>query len=248
MRSVHPSVSNLSASAGVAIVVFSKGSPGPRQQPLTGPGAVTRYPASYPSRPPEGDGTARHRFPVAFRPPALASWAILFPPRSSAFLTVDPPRPLPGHRAGFPRSTCARPGRGGCRLYPGSGGVHATGQVPSVAACRFPAASPAPRSPQSIYPGLTLTRCHRRFTHVHPSGLPLTCAPGWIKDRFGFSPELRTPPLPATHVRGGDRANEHIPGLRHRQHRRPPLNAPLTHATSCRTHREVPFRTRAINA
>jgi hypothetical protein len=27
--------------------------------------------------------------------------------------------------------------------------------------------------------------------------------PGWIEGRFGFFPELRTPPLPATHVRAG---------------------------------------------
>ena len=36
------------------------------------------------------------RFPVAFRPPAFASWAVLFPPGSSAFLTV-----------GLPAATCA---------------------------------------------------------------------------------------------------------------------------------------------
>ena len=31
------------------------------------------------------------RFPAAFRPPAFASWAILFPLRSCAFLTVGRP-------------------------------------------------------------------------------------------------------------------------------------------------------------
>ena len=106
-------------------------------------------------------------------------------------------------RAGFPRSTCVRLGRGGCRLYPGSGGVHATDQVPWVAACRFPAASPCTPAPLSIYPGLTLTRCHQRFTHVHPSGLPLTRRPRMDQGQPRLSPELRTPPLPATHVRAG---------------------------------------------
>ena len=36
---------------------------------------------------------------------------------------------------------------------------------------------------------------------VFPSPAP----PGWNRRRFGAHPELRTPPLPATHVRGGDR-------------------------------------------
>jgi len=114
--------------------------------------------------------------------------------------------------AGFPRFTCVRLGRGGCRLYPGSGGVHATDQVPWVAACRFPAASSCTPATQSIYPGLTLTRRHQRFTRVHPSGLPLTRSPRMAQGPLRLSPELRTSPLPATHVRGGDRATNTYPG------------------------------------
>ena len=114
--------------------------------------------------------------------------------------------------AGFPRSTCARPDRGGCRLYPEGGGVHATKQMPLVAACRFPAASPCTPAPLPIYPGLTLTRRHRQFTHVHPPGLPLTHSPRMDQGPLRLSPELRTPPLPATHVRGGDRATNTHPG------------------------------------
>lgn len=64
-------------------------------------------------------------------------------------------------RAGLPRSTCARPGRGGCRLDPGRGGVHAAGQLPPAAACRFSAASPAPRCRIHL-PGAHLDAPERR--------------------------------------------------------------------------------------
>ena len=52
----------------------------------------------------------------------------------------------------------------------------------------------------------------QRFTHVHPSGLPLTRRPRMDQGPLRLSPELRTPPLPATHVRGGDRATNTYPG------------------------------------
>src|SRR5450755_2754993 len=74
-----------------------------------------------------------------------------------------------------------------------------------------PRPGPAPRS-SSHLPGLWVTRHQRGFTHVRPSGLPLACAPGWNERRFGFSPELRTPQLPATHVRAGT-GLEHWPGV-----------------------------------
>src|SRR4051794_21796073 len=74
--------------------------------------------------------------------------------------------------------------------------------MPPAAACRFATANPAPRS--SVHPpGAHLDETIRRFTRVHPSGLPLAYAPGRIEGRFGFFPELRTPPLPVTHVRAG---------------------------------------------
>jgi len=49
------------------------------------------------------------------------------------------------------------------------------------------------------------------FTHcvrprvANPSGLPLARAPGVEPAALRFPPELRTPPSPAAHVRGGDR-------------------------------------------
>ncbi len=120
------------------------------------------------------------------------------------------------------------------------GGVHATGQMPPVAACRFSAASPAPRYRIHLS-GLILTKRFQRFTHVHPSGLPLACNAWMEQTPLGLSLELRTPPLPAAHVKVGT-GPEHCPGyvidvtadLQSTSH--------LPHATSCRTIRRMPFR------
>ena len=122
--------------------------PGPRR---------ARYPASSPDPPSGGERHYWVRFPAAFRPPALASWTILFP-------AWDRPSSRSAHRdtatrtrAGFPRSTCARPGRGGCRLDPGA----AVFTRPAKCLRSPPAASQRPAlhpGPASIHPGLTLTR------------------------------------------------------------------------------------------
>ena len=90
-----------------------------------------------------------------------------------------------------------------------------------------PRPGPAPRSPSHL-PGLWVTRHQRGFTHVRPSGLPLACAPGWNGTRFGFFPELRTPQLPATHVRAGT-GPEHWPGAT------PPTSSALQSAHSLAT-------------
>src|SRR5262249_20926799 len=111
---------------------------------LSGPGSRP-YPASYPEQPAE-EPTTPSRFPAAFQPPALASWAILCP-------LGDPPSSRSAHRtrhrartpAGLPCSTRARHDRGGRLLYPGTGGVPWPGLGPSASACRVPAAGPAPR-------------------------------------------------------------------------------------------------------
>jgi hypothetical protein len=68
---------------------------------------------------------------------------------------------------------------------------------------RLPLHSGQPLHPGNAthQPRLTLTRRHQGFTHVHPSGLPLTCDPRMEREPLGLNPELRTPPLPATHVR-----------------------------------------------
>jgi hypothetical protein len=66
--------------------------------------------------------------------PATWSWA---------FVTIGLPATQGAWtRTGFPRFACMRYGRGGCPLYPGGGGVPATGETSPVAACRFSTASP----------------------------------------------------------------------------------------------------------
>ena len=111
-------------------------------------------------------------------------------------------------------------------------------------ACRISAARPAPcyRIPPA---GLSFTRRHRGFTGVRPPGLPLACCRRVEQRNFGFSLELRTPPLPATHVQVGT-------GHRTRTRSYPvvgdiadPLSKSThsTHATSCRTcTQKVPSR------
>ena len=94
---------------------------------------------------------------------------------------------------GLPRSTRARHDRGGCPLYPEDGGAHPTGNESPAGTRRFPAASPCTPPVTSHPMGLPLTRHHRGFTGVHPSGLPLrlwpldgTAALGL--DRLSFAP------------------------------------------------------------
>jgi hypothetical protein len=50
-----------------------------------------------------------------------------------------------------------------------------------------------------------VTRLHRGFTHVRPSGLLLVCNPRMERESLDLSLMLHTPRLPATHVRVGDR-------------------------------------------
>jgi hypothetical protein len=59
--------------------------------------------------------------------------------------------------------------------------------------------------------GAQLDEASLRVHCIHPSGLPLACGPRMERAPLGFSPELRTPPLPATHVRVGT-GLEHWPG------------------------------------
>jgi hypothetical protein len=126
---------------------------------------------------------------------------------------------------------------------PRGGGVLPGGVNHPPGACHLTVARPAPRS--RIPPaGVCLTRRHRRFTGIRPSGLPLACRPRVEQGLLGFSPELRTPPLPATHVQVGT-------GYRTRTRDYPvtgdiadPLSKSVhsTPATSCRTFtRQVSF-------
>ena len=84
---------------------------------------------------------------------------------------------------------------------------------------RLPDRHPPLPSGQSLNPAttshharLSFTGHQQGFTHVHPSGLPLARAPGVEPAALRLSPELRTPPSPAAHVKGRGQAIEHGPG------------------------------------
>ena len=105
---------------------------------------------------------------------------------------------------------------------------------------RLPLLNSKPCTPDPSHPPKAhVDETYRRFTQVHPSGLPLAYAPDESRVASASTPGLRTPPLPATHARVGT-AIEHLPGLRRRRHRRPAIHVPLAHAASCRTIPECP--------
>jgi hypothetical protein len=213
--------SNLPFGSGVHQLRVLTGSPG-HVSTLSGPGSRP-YPAGY--RWTDGGGAAHHvpRFPLPFgHRHSLLGHPV--PAGGSAFLTVSPPALPSRNSTGFPRSTRARNDRGGRPLYPGDGGV-----LP-VEGSLFNRHLPL-SSGQSLHPADTshrrdpnVTRHHRRFTRVHPSGLPLACDPRMGRGSLGFFPELRTPPLPATHVRAGT-GHGHWPGTTPSTSVEPPIDA-----------------------
>src|SRR5664280_563918 len=74
--------------------------------------------------------------------------------------------------------------------------------MPPVAACRFSTASsytPALLPSPGAHSDETSSGVQLRS----PIGLLLTCGPWMEQGPLGLNPELRTPPLPATHVRAG---------------------------------------------
>ena len=114
------------------------------------------------------------------------------------------------------------------------GGAHATGQHPPVATCRFPAASPQPRSclPSS---GASRDEAFRDSLAFTRPAFPSPVAPGWnrkpLGSTSGFGPRRyqRRPPR-----RG--RATEHRPGTTPSTTRRSSnLRVHSQQATSCRT-------------
>jgi hypothetical protein len=133
-------------------------------------------------------------------------WVILCPLRSWPFLTV-----------GLPATCCIAAGpQRGCHVphirdatgvgapYTPTTAVFLRSEYHlPTAACRLPTARLLP--PHWTIPSvrLSLTR-HQTGVHtIRPSGLPLACSPRDGTGPLGLNPELRTPPLPATHVRKG---------------------------------------------
>jgi len=178
--------------------------------------------------------------PAAFRPPAFASWTILFPLGSWAFLTVGLPD---AHSAGTPAGvatfhTCeTRPG-----WTPSSsrdGGALPLGARPLTA----PATSQRP----VLYPAtashparLAVTRLHRGFTHVRPSGLLLVCGARMEREPLDLPPDASHPAVTRDARQGRSQALS--TGLElHLRHRRTSNRCVHSQrATSCRTGGSAP--------
>ncbi len=150
------------------------------------------------------------RFPVAFRPPALGFLGILYPPADISLPHSRPTGQGPAHDGVTTFHTYeTRPGWG-APLYPGT----AVFTRPVRSLRPAPAASQRPVLPPGYHipsPMAYVTRHHQGFTHVHPSGLPLTCSGRMVRQPLGVNSELHTPPLPVTHV-GAGTGIEHSPG------------------------------------
>jgi len=197
---------------GSSVIVASTGPPDPRQHPF---GSGHRPVSGQLCETAGGGASHVSRVPVAFRLPAFAFRVILCPLGDWAFLAVG----LPGNArtpSGFHVSH-ARAATGlGALSTPGTAVLTRPTFAPRPPPAAFNGNVPAPRS-NLHHPGLSITRHHRGFTCVHPSGLPLACSPRMERAPLSFSPELRTPPSPATHVRVGT-------GLEHWPEATPPAS------------------------
>jgi hypothetical protein len=161
------------------------GSPGPRQRSFE-PGIspirpVMREPLA--GEPASGPGFL---LPFGYRRslpgPSCARWGTGPSSRSACRRT--------GRRtpSGLSCPACDRSGRGGRPLNPGDGGALPAGQVRPAGTRRLPAAGPC--SPAFCLPPaeVPMTRRHRGFTCVHPSGLPQPVVPRVEREPLGLSP------------------------------------------------------------
>jgi hypothetical protein len=124
-----------------------------------------------------------------------------------------------GPQPGFPRSTRVRYDRGGCPLYPGAVvSTRATRNEP-LGTRRFPTASPTALLRQPIDRASAVTRHQPRVHSRSPvRSSPRPWLPGWNGGPPAF-PELRTLPLPATHVGAGTDHLDTDQDLHHQHHR-----------------------------
>ena len=141
------------------------------------------------------------RFPVAFRPPALASWASCTRPGLGPSLPPAYRQPQKAWRTltGFPRSARMRPGWGWVPpVLRGRRCPH--GRAQSLAAAyRLPTAGPCHPGTAKPSPGCAINeasaRVHWHSPHAQPS--PRLWTPDGAR-ALGLSRELRTrPPLEA---------------------------------------------------
>ena len=159
---------------------------------LAGPATTGRYPASYPQRPTEGRSSCRG-FPVAFRPPALASWTSC--PAEGFRPSYDRPTgQKPGPRRGF-HVPHIRYTTGLGALFTPRPPVFIASGPPDHRAPPLPGARSYHPGHHPIYPELRMTRRHQGFTRVHPPGLPQARQPlDGTATALGTALGLRTPP------------------------------------------------------
>jgi hypothetical protein len=174
-------------------------------------------------------------FPLPYGAPAFASWAScshqgpgpLLPPAYRQRLTA--PRTL----TGLPRSACTSSDRGGRPLDPEASGVHTASETCLAAACRSSTARPCTLvfipSPRALGNEASAGVHSRSPVRSSPR-----LRPRMERARSGFFPELRTPQLPATHVKAGT-GLEHWPGATTPASPALHPQAHSQHATSCRT-------------
>ena len=129
------------------------------------------------------------RFPVAFRPPALASWASCTRRGLGPSLPPAYRHPLPAWRTptGFPCSARMRHDWGWAPSVP-RGRWCPHGRAQSLAAiCRLPTARPLSSRRSTPSRDVQLTRHQRGFTGIHPMpSLPLACGPRTERAPLGF--------------------------------------------------------------
>ena len=176
------------------------------------------------------------RFPVAFRPPAFASWASCSR-RGFRSPHGRPTRPMPGPRQGFHVPHIRVTAGLGALFTPRPSGALTAGPIPPAAACPL-YQGPGPITPAFIpSPGAIYyeasSRVHSR-SPARPSPLPVI--PGWNGDLLGSIPGLRTPAGRTCGARqGGGRASSTRPELHDRHYRTSNPCAHSQYATSCRT-------------
>jgi hypothetical protein len=140
-------------------------------------------------------------FPVAFRPPAFASWSSCARQGPGPSLRSADRSCCQGRTpTGLPRSARMSCGRGGCPLYPGDCGARTAGRSSPAAARRLAAARPCTPVQQPTTGGFLsrgIIKGSRSFTRP---AFPWPVAPGWNGSPRASSPGLHTPPLPAAHA------------------------------------------------
>src|SRR6266498_1241547 len=119
--------------------------------------------------------------------PSCSHWGV-GPSSRSAYRTPSASGPQPG----LPRSTRVRHDRGGRPLYPETVVLSRLGPDP-LRHLPLPSSQSSFPATASHLAGMTVTRLHRGFTHVRPSGLLLACSPRMERETLGPHPDASHP-------------------------------------------------------